>query len=101
MQTHPKTRIDIVIEQAALSRLTGLLDLQKGINGYAVQGGRGTHGVWTRDGQVSDADGMMLVMCVLDSQHKDALLENVFPFIEKRAGFVTISEVDVIRSERF
>lgn len=104
MQTYRKNRIEIIIEQALVPRLTELLDAEEGVRGFTVvpvHAGRGSQGLWSRDGQISDADGMFVVMCIIDTQFKDAVLEAVFPFVERRAGFVTISEVDVVRSERF
>ena len=104
MQTHPKNRIDIVIEQAAVPRLTAILDDADGVSGYvvvSVHGGKGDHGTWSRNGLVSEADGMMLITCVVDPQYKDAILDRVFPFIEQRSGIVTISPCEVIRDERF
>jgi hypothetical protein len=104
MQTHTKTRIDIVIEQAAVARLARLLDTERSVHGYTVlpvHGGSGEHGLWTRDGLISEADGMMLVMCILDSQNKDAVLKRVYAFVENRAGIITVSEVEVVRPDRF
>ena len=104
MQTHLKTRIDIVIESAAVPRLAHLLDAEESVHGYTVlpvHGGSGEQGYWTRDGQVSAADGMMLVMCILDTQHKDVVLNQVYEFVENRAGIITLSEVEVVRKDRF
>jgi len=104
MQTHSKTRIDIVIESAAVPRLARLLDTEQSVHGYTVlpvHGGSGEHGLWTRDGLVSEADGMMMVMCILDTQHKDAVLSRVYAFVKDRAGIITLSEVEVVRPTRF
>jgi len=104
MQTYRKNRIEIVIEQALVPRLSELLDAEEGVRGFTVipvHAGSGAHGLWSRDGQISDADGMYVVICIIDVQFKDAVLDAVFPFVERRAGFVTISEVDVVRSDRF
>lgn len=104
MQTYRKNRVEIIIEQALVPRLTELLDAQEGVRGFTVapvHAGSGAHGVWSRDGQISDADGMFVVMCIIDIQFKDAVLDAVFPFVERRSGFITISEVDVVRPDRF
>jgi hypothetical protein len=42
-----------------------------------------------------------MVMCIIDIQFKDAVLDAVFPFVERRSGFISISEVDVVRPGRF
>ena len=104
METHPKVRLDILIEQLAVPRLGTLLDTLPGVNGYTilpVQGGSGLNGIWTRDGQIAGAEGMMMIWCILDAQHKEAVLKSVFEFVNARAGLITVSNVDVVRPERF
>lgn len=104
METHSKLRLDILIEQLAVPRLEELLKAQPGVNGYTilpVQGGSGLNGIWTRDGQVTGAEGMMMVWCILDRQVKDTVLDAVFGFVKSRSGLITVSEVEVVRDERF
>lgn len=104
METHSKVRLDILIEQLAVPRFSALLDGLDGVNGYTilpVQGGSGLNGIWTRDGQVAGAEGMMMVWCILDRHHKDTVLESVFGFVSERAGLITVSDVEVVRSDRF
>ena len=104
MRTFKKTRVEIVIEQAAVERLAHLLDEEEHVSGYTivpVHGGSGTHGLWTRDGIITEADGMMMLICILDQKYKDELLEHLFTFLENRIGIVTVSEVEVIRKDHF
>ncbi|MEQ8332840.1 transcriptional regulator [Nisaea sp.] len=104
MQTHSKVRLDILIEQLAVPRLAAMLDSLRGVNGYTilpVQGGSGLNGIWTRDGQVAGAEGMMMLWCILDRHHKDTVLEAVFGFVNERAGLITVSDVKVVRADKF
>ena len=104
METHSKVRLDILIEQLAVPRLAALLDGLEGVNGYTVlpvHGGSGLNGNWTRDGQVAGIEGMMMVWCILDRHHKDGALESVFAFVNERAGLNTLSDVQVVRGNRF
>lgn len=104
MQTSTKVRLDILIEQLAVPRLEEMLNAQDGVNGYTVlpvHGGNGLNGNWTRDGQISETDGMMMVWCILDHKHKETVLRAVFDFISTRAGVVTASEVEVVRDDKF
>lgn len=104
METHTKVRLDILIEQLAVPRLSDLLDSLDGVNGYTilpVQGGSGLNGIWTRDGQVAGVEGMMMVWCILDQHYKDSVLKSVFGFVNERAGLITVSDIEVVRADRF
>ncbi|MDD9905122.1 MAG: DUF3240 family protein [Rhodospirillaceae bacterium] len=104
METTPKVRLDILIEQLAASRLEEILTALDGVSGYTVlpvQGGSGLDGLWTRDGQVGHMSGMVMVWCIIDRQQKDAVLEAVFSFVDRFAGIVTVSDIEVVRGERF
>ena len=50
MQTYRKSRVEIVIKQALVPRLTELLDAQECVRGFTVvpvHAGSGTHGLWS------------------------------------------------------
>lgn len=104
METHPKIRLDILIEELAVPRLAELLDTLPGVHGYTilpVHGGSGLNGIWTREGQIAGAEGMMMLWCILDRQHKQEVLDKVFAFVNARAGLISMSDVEVVRAERF
>jgi len=103
MQTHPKKRIDVVVEAPLLRRIIVRLDLAN-VSGYSVMpivAGRGHDGSWTADGQVSNATQMIAIVCITDPSKADDVLEAVFSVISHQIGFVTISDVSVVRPERF
>lgn len=100
---HRKKRLDIVVEAPVLDRLLRRLD-ELEATGYTVvpaQGGRGATGIWRRDGMVGDAGRMVLVICVTDSDRVDSLLDVVGAIVARHSGIVTVSDVDVLRAERF
>lgn len=103
MQTYRKSRIEIVIEAPLLDRLLDLLDRQP-ITGYSVVpvlAGRGAEGSWRRDGLVGDAGQMCLVFCVVDDSKVETVTDAIFKVIQRHMAIVTISEVRVLRPERF
>ena len=103
MQTHKAKRVVITIEAIMQRRLTDAL-LGAGVTGYSilpVLGGSGRSGEWSRDGQVSRASGMVQVICIIKPERMDALLEAAFEVVDKHIGVVTISDVEVLRAERF
>lgn len=103
MKTYDKKRIDIFIEAPFLNRLTSYLDDQE-VSGYTVLpalAGRGHEGSWNREGLVSDAGRLVVVMCIVDAQQSEAILEDIHAQLEERIGIVTVSDIAVIRNEHF
>lgn len=103
MQTHPKKRIDLIIEMPLLRRVTDCL-VKAGVSGYSVLpaiAGRGHSGEWSADGQIGSAGQMAAIVCIVDAAHVDAVLEAVFAVVQRQIGLITVSDVAVIRPERF
>ncbi len=103
MQTFAKKRLEIVIEHPARRGLTAILDAQR-VTGYSVVpvvSGSGQHGPWEEAGQVTAAEGMAMVICIVDPAQCDRVLEAVYPYIAPRKAIMTISDVQVVRGERF
>jgi hypothetical protein len=100
---HLKKRIDIVAEAPLMRTLTNTLD-QARVPGYSVLPlveGRGMLNAWSSDGQISDATNMLALLCIVDTAHADDVVDAVFAAIRDRIGFVTMSDVFVLRPERF
>ncbi|MBO6678147.1 MAG: DUF190 domain-containing protein [Parvibaculum sp.] len=103
MEMHSKKRIEILLEAPAQKRLTDLLD-RLDVTGYTVMpvlGGKGHHGVWSREGLPSAAGTMVSVSVIAAEERLDQVLEPVFDLVRRHIGIVTISDVMVIRGERF
>ena len=103
MQVYPKKRIDLIIEMPLLRRVTERLD-KAGVTGYSVLpviGGHGRSGEWSSDGQVSEVGKMAAVLCIVDGGKVDAVLDEVFEVVKRQVGLVMVSEVSVVRPERF
>ena len=103
MQTHPKKRIEIVVEYPALRRLLDRLDRAQ-VTGYTVVpalAGRGHDGLWSSEGLAGNAGRMMMVICITDPARLDSVLEEVYAVVARHIGIVTISDVQVIRSDHF
>lgn len=103
MQTHHAKRVVITIEAIMQKRLTDTLE-GAGVTGYSilpVLGGSGRSGSWSREGQITRANGMVQVVCIIRKERLDALLEAAFEVVDKHIGVVTITDVEVLRAERF
>ncbi len=102
MQTHPKKRIEIVIEAPLLRRLAERFDAA-GVGGYTVLpvlAGSGRDGPWSAEGSVGEA-GMVCVLCIVDAARVDTVLDTVYGLVSRQVGLVSISDCEVIRGERF
>jgi nitrogen regulatory protein PII len=103
MQTHNAKRVVITIEAIMQKRLTDTIE-DAGVTGYSilpVLGGSGRSGAWTREGQVGRASGMVQVVCIIRPERLDGLLKAAFDVVETHIGVVTITDVEVLRAERF
>lgn len=103
MQLHKKKRIEIIIERPVLQRLTNALE-RSGVHGYTIlqaQGGSGQDGAWERDGLVSSAGDMVMIVCILDAANFDAALAAIYAVVKRQIGIVSVSDVEVIRSDHF
>jgi hypothetical protein len=103
MQTHPKKRIEVIVEAPLMRRIIDRLD-QANVTGYSVlpiMAGRGHDCSWTADGQVGNATQMVAIVCITDTARVDDVLTSVFGVVSRQIGFVTISDVSVVRPERF
>ena len=103
MEMHEAKRIEIIIEKIMEKRLTDLLT-EAGVKGYSVlpvSGGSGSSGQWSRQGQVSRAQGMSAVVCLVKPERLDATINAVFPLLNRHIGVVSVTDTMVIRDELF
>jgi hypothetical protein len=103
MQTHDKIRMDILIEAPARDRLSAFLDRQ-GVSGYTLFsaiGGKGGGHAWARAGLITDVGQMTLFVCILDRDRRETVLDALYDSFRDHIGFVTTSDVQVIRPDKF
>lgn len=103
METHKAKRVAIIIEAPMERRLTEALT-GAGVTGFSilpVLGGSGQSGLWSREGQVGRAGGMVQVVCIIRPDRLDALLDAAFKMVKRHIGVVTVSDCEVLRAERF
>ncbi len=103
MEMHQAKRVEIIIEAIMQKRLTDLL-IEAGVTGFSVlpvKGGSGRSGHWSREGTIGRADGMSCVVCMIRPDRLTGLLDAVMPVLERHIGVVNITDVQVMRAERF
>ena len=103
MKTHPKKRIDIMVEAPLMQKVINLLD-QQAVGGYTVLpvlAGRGKDGAWHRDGVVGRAGALVMIFCILDEARVDEVLGPLFALVTRQIGIVTCTSETVIRPDHF
>lgn len=101
-QMHARKRIDIIAETAILARVEEALTAAS-VTGYTVVPcikGRGWHGEWHSD-EIADAGRMVMVTAILRDGTLDAVVNGLQPILKRWRIVIAISDVNVIRSEKF
>ena len=103
MQTFPKKQLSVICESPILSKLRKILDSHK-VSGYTILpalAGRGSQGAWDSEGMLGDTGRMVHVICILDEELCNIVLEQVFELVGHQIGIVTVQDVSVVRPAHF
>ncbi len=101
-QTHARKRIDIFAETVILSRVEEALT-SASVSGYTVVPcikGRGWHGEWHSD-EIAETGRMVMVTAILRDETLDTVISSLQPLLKHWRIVISISDVSVIRSEKF
>ena len=100
---HPMRRIELIIEKMAYRRAGRILE-EAGMKGYTVVpalAGFGNGNKWSRDTDISASSDMVVMISVGDPDRVSAALDKLADLLGQHIGIVSISDVDVLRPERF
>lgn len=101
MDLTPRKKLDIFIEKHALGHVEAMLG-EAGFKGWSVftgMEGAGAHGAWRQTG-VADAEAC-LVIAIGGGSATDIALEWLSDYFLTYPGVVSVSEVSVMRGDRF
>lgn len=101
MKLTPKKKLDIFIETHALARLEAMLG-EVGFKGWSVftgVEGSGLHGAWRQTG-IAEGEAR-LVVAIGTEAATDAALDWLADYFKSYPGVVAVSEVGVMRGDRF
>lgn len=102
MQTALRKRIDILADAPLVPSIVAAFDAA-GISGHTVfpaLSGAGHTGSWSEE-RLTAAESKCLVMAITSAESADALIEALAPLLDSHRLLLTISEVAVIRGDRF
>lgn len=104
MQTHPKKRVEIIVEAPALNRVLRFLE-EHHVSGYTVipaLAGCGDSGrIWSREGQVGNAGRMVAILMIIDEARLAPLFDRLYAMVSRQIGVISVSDCAVVRDERF
>lgn len=101
--TTQRKKIEILIDRPLMKRLRQITK-QVELTGYtlfAAIGGEGGQGRWRDDQVTGGAGSKVLFVSILNEEKALEFLTAVEPLLDEYGLLVTISDVEVIRAERF
>jgi len=102
IKTHPRKKVEMFIERPLLKKAQAVIK-DSGARRYTVVPtleGRGLDGAWSEDLPV-DAQHMIQVVILTNETKANAILEGMAPILETWPGVVCVSDIQVMRPERF
>ena len=102
MRTHPKKKVEIIVERPLLRAVLDLVD-GLGATGYTVlptEIGRGRSGTWKAD-DISGASDRVMVVVITSEELADRIITGAYELLESYTAIVLLSDVAVVRHDHF
>ncbi|MBC6403903.1 MAG: hypothetical protein GDA35_09845 [Hyphomonadaceae bacterium] len=103
MQMHSKKRLELMIEKPAIKRACRILE-GAGVKGYTVVpavGGYRDGQSWTRGVDISSANDTLVIISIMDEGIVEKCIRDLEELISIHTGFLSLSDVTVIRDDMF
>ena len=100
---HTRHRIELIIERMAYKRACRILEAS-GMTGYTVlpaMAGFGNGNRWQRDTDISASRDMVVIVSIGEESRVRGCMEKISSLLGAHIGVVTVTEVEVLRPERF
>lgn len=100
---HIRHRLELIIERMATRRACNILEAS-GLTGYTVLpavSGFGGGNRWSRDTDISAAGDMVVIVSVGGAAAVETALVELEALLSAHIGVLNVSEVRVLRPERF
>ncbi|MEM1025237.1 MAG: DUF190 domain-containing protein [Myxococcota bacterium] len=102
IETHARKRLEMIIEQPHLPQFIRLFE-QQDVRGYTVldsKSGKGSRGFWS-PARLSSVDDRVMIVAVADEETIQRVLSELQALFEQLPGVAFVSDVQVIRPDRF
>jgi PII-like signaling protein len=103
MQMYTKKRLELIIEKPAFKRASRILE-ESGVKGYtafSAFAGYGGGRRWQRGTDLSASQDMIMIIAVMDDLTAAIVIKDLESLIGSHIGLLTMSDVTVIRDEKF
>lgn len=102
MKTHAKKKIEVIVERPLLRDVLDVID-DLGATGYTVVptiAGRGDEGPWRAD-DVSSAFDRVMIIVITGEDVANQIVERAYDLLQDYNAIVILSDVAVVRGDRF
>ena len=100
---HAMKRLELIIERMAMKRAGRVLE-SAGVKGYTVVpalAGYGQGSYWQRDRDMSASQDMVVMIAISSEAVMQVALEDLQKLLGAHIGVLSVSDVNVLRPERF
>ena len=101
--TTKRKKLEILLDAPLLKRVRSLAN-EAGVSGYTLYptiGGEGEFGRWLDDQVTGGAGSKILFVTIANEETTDLFLQSIVPLLDEYGLIVLISDIDVIRANRF
>lgn len=102
MDFYPEKKIEIICEGAVADRLLSVIE-SLGAHGYTVMPtikGRGDAG-HQREAFLDRNLNNVLILSIVNAETATRIIEEIYPTLQAHSGIIYVSDVHVLRPERF
>lgn len=100
---HTKKRVELIIEKPAYKRACRILEESgaKGYTTFSAVSGFGAGVQWRRGTDLSASQDMLMVISVMDATIAEEAMGDLENLIGNHIGMLSISDVSVLRPDKF
>ena len=98
-----KKRLELIIEKPAFKRACRILE-EAGVKGYtafAADAGYGAKMRWQKGTDLSASRDMVMIISVMDEAFSEKVIDKLENLIGSHIGVLSLSDVSVLRPEKF
>ena len=102
METVTRVRIEVLADAPLVSRVVAALHKAE-VHGHTilpVLSGSGRGGSWSEE-RLTDAESKRLIVAIGSREHAASFVDAVGPLLESHGMLLTLSDVQVVRGDRF
>lgn len=102
MQTVTRKKVEILVDAPLVPRVVAALH-DAGMHGHSVLpvlSGSGRSGSWSEE-RLTGAENKQMIMAITSADHAGALVDALGPLLDRHRLLLTITDVEVVRGDRF